>query len=482
MAGGVSTSNISAQQTADSNQNYKGPFAAVTSVFFLWGFITVMNDVLIPFFEGKFALTSLESSLVQSAFFGAFFFVSLIYFIVSASQGDPISRFGYKKGVIAGLIVCGIGCGLFYPANLTGSYAFFLSALFILATGVTILQIAANPFATILGPPQTASARLNLSQGFNSLGTTIGPIVGSLLIYFVFSDGEKSLDSLGKTYLTYGIIFVLAAVMIALVKLPRFVNDEEIEPGAGALKYRQLTLGMLAIFCYVGAEVAIGSFLVKFFKLDSIAGIPEEVANNYLAFYWGGAMIGRLIGAISLGNGSPARKRILMAVVMVATATFVYLVTGVKNSDGQFFYETLPLEDMLLFVVFLVINYIGFLIGKSSAGRTLAIFSLAVILLLLIAVFTQGMLAFWAVIAIGLFNSIMWSNIFSLAISGLGQYAGQGSSLLVMCIVGGAVIPPIMGFMIDQIGVQKAFLIPILPYAYILFYGLSGYKPHKKIV
>ncbi len=449
-------------------------FSLLTSLFFMWGFITVMNDVLINTFRSLFDLTNFQSGLVQFSFFGAFFIVSLIYYLISSRSGDPINKLGYKNGMSVGLIITGIGCMLFYPAGLNHSYPFFLSALFVLATGVTILQIAANPYASIMGNPESAASRLNLAQGLNSLGTTIGPIVGAILIYSIFSDGQKSPESVGKTYLLYGFIFFALALITMLSKMPSFKNEEETERGFTVLKFSNLRYGIGAIFFYVGAEVAIGSWLVQYVKLPDVFGAAEEEANKYLAYYWGGLMIGRLVGSLSLSKGrSENFKRLLMPFIGLLAFLFIYIATGVKEEKGDFYFKFLEFNDVILFLLFLLINYVGFIMGKNSSGRVLALFAIANIVLILISIFSEGNLAFWAMISTGLFNSIMWSNIFALSIKGLDKYTSQGSSLLIMAIVGGAIIPPLQGLLSDQesIGIRYSFFLPLLAYIYIAYFG-----------
>lgn len=470
-----------------SSRNYRGAFVLLTLLFFMWGFITVMNDVLIGAFKGIFQLTTFESSLVQAAFFGAFFVLSLIYFLISSRWGDPINRIGYKNGMVVGLLVCGMGCGLFYPAAQLASYGFFLFALFVLAGGVTILQIAANPYAAILGSPETSSSRLNLSQGFNSLGTTIGPLVGIFLIYRIFFQAESgsqqpSPDAVGSTYLLYGLVFVACAVLVMLRKMPAFRNEEKIESGVGALKFSNLRLGILAIFMYVGAEVACGSFLVQFLGEPDVAGMPAESANKFLAYFWGGLMIGRLIGAISLGNMNNGGKKFgWMALVSIGTFLFIYLITSIDTSGGQFRWEGLAFREVALFLGLLILNLGAFMLGRSYAARTVVIFSVAIILLLLLAVFGKGEWAFWALIGTGLFHSIMWSNIFTLAIKGLGKYTSQGSSLLIMAIVGGAFIPPLQGWVADYLqDTQLSYLVPALCYIYIAYFGQTMLQTDEK--
>jgi FHS family L-fucose permease-like MFS transporter len=458
--------------------DYKKPFITITLLFFLWGFITVMNDVLIPYLKEGFDLSYFQAGLVQFAFFGAFFFVSLIYYLVSLFKGDPINRVGYKTGIIVALLICGAGCALFYPAAEFQKYGFFLGALFLLATGVTLLQIAANPYAAILGKPETASSRLNLAQGVNSLGTTIAPIAGGLLLYKVFAHGgEVTIDSIKLPYLIYGLLFVILAVIVWRSHLPKFANEEKVERGLGALKFPHLRFGMIAIFMYVGGEVAIGSYLVSFMKDAGIMGLPESTASLYLAYYWGGAMIGRLCGAISLSDiSSQTRKYAYMAITAVVVFLVVYLVTAIRIEDGAFMMAFMKPAQVVPFLVMIALNFVAFIFGKGHPARALGVFSLCLIVMLSIAAFTGGSLAFWAALGTGLFNSIMWSNIFTLAIKDLKQYTSQGSSLLVMMIVGGAIVPLVMGAAADRVGIQLAFAVPIINYVYIAFYGFAGHK------
>ncbi len=465
------------------NADYKKPFVTITLLFFLWGFITVMNDVLIPYLKEGFDLSYFQAGLVQFAFFGAFFFVSLFYYLVSLSKGDPINRVGYKTGIIVALMICGAGCALFYPAAEFQRYGFFLGALFLLATGVTLLQIAANPYAAILGKPENASSRLNLAQGVNSLGTTLAPIAGGLLLYKVFAKGgEVTIDSIKLPYLIYGALFVVLAAIVWKSHLPRFSNDEKIEKGLGALRFSHLRFGMIAIFMYVGGEVAIGSYLVNFIKDESIMGLPESTASLYLAYYWGGAMIGRLCGAISLSDmASQARKYLYMAITAIVVFFVVYLVTAIRIEDGAFMMSFMKPAQVVPFLLMIVLNFMAFIAGKGHPARALGVFSIFLIALLAIAAFGSGSLAFWAALGTGLFNSIMWSNIFTLAIKDLKQYTSQGSSLLVMMIVGGAIVPLLMGAAADHFGIQVAFAVPIINYVYIAFYGFVGHKVKQEV-
>ena len=458
--------------------SYRRPFFTITLLFFLWGFITVMNDVLIPYLKGAFELSYFEAGLVQFAFFGAFFLVSLLYYFLSLFCGDPINRLGYKNGIVFALLICGAGCALFFPAAQFQKYEFFLAALFLLATGVTLLQIAANPYAAILGRPETAASRLNLAQGVNSLGTTLAPIAGGLLLYKVFATGgEVTIDSIKVPYLIYASLFLILAAVVWRSHLPRFSSEASTERGMGALKFPHLRFGMVAVFMYVGAEVAIGSYLVNFIQDKKIMGLPESTASLYLAYYWGGAMIGRLCGAISLGDiASQARKYVYMVITSIVVFCIVYLVTSIRIEHGAVQMAFMTPQEIGPFLLLIALNFVGFVLGKGQAARALGVFSLGLIGLLCLAAFTGGPLAFWAALGTGLFNSIMWSNIFTLAIQDLKQYTSQGSSLLVMMIGGGAIVPLIMGAAADRFGIQLAFAVPILCYFYIAFYGFIGHR------
>ncbi len=484
---------IPAEQLLSENDNkrYRTAFIVLTSLFFMWGFITCMNDILIPFLKKMFELSRAQSMLVQMSFFGAYFIGSGFYFLLSYFTGDPITRLGYKKGLIIGLVISAVACFAFYPAAHFKSYNLFLTALFILGLGFTLLQIAANPYIAILGNPSTASSRLNLSQGFNSFGTTIAPIIGGYFVFHFFAEwGQPLLDRAGniistdsgKTmsalavqlpYLIFALIFLSLALLIQLTKLPVFDSSEIIEKGGGALRYRHLVLGMIAIFMYVGGEVSIGSVMINY--MNEMAGIPEMIAKNYLAFYWGGAMIGRFIGAYTLGQERKLVNKIFSLVLISLAGFFLIWFFVYLESDNSF-----PIQNVLPFLGLIFLNIIGFFIGQSMPARTLMVFSVAVLILLLISSMTSGMPAIWCVIGIGLFNSVMWSNIFTLAINNLGKYTSQGSSLLVMFVLGGAVLPFLQGKVADIIGgYHFSFFIPAIAYLYLAFYGWKGYIPKK---
>ncbi|MFC5546932.1 L-fucose:H+ symporter permease [Massilia aerilata] len=408
-----------------------GPLVIVTILFFMWGLLTSLNDVLIPHLKAIYTLSYVQAMLVQFCFFGA-------YFIVSVPAGALIRRVGYQKGAVTGLLIAAAGCALFYPASKSG-YGLFLFAFFVLASGITILQVAANPYVTVLGPASTASSRLTLTQAFNSLGTTIAPYVGGILILSGAAVGADRLAAMNASelaayraheaasvqgpYLALAAALAILAVLFALARLPKIEHGEETTAAASgkasALAYRHLVLGAVAIFLYVGGEVSIGSFLVNFLGEQQIAGLAPAVAAGYVSVYWGGALVGRFIG-------------------------------------------------------FAVMRYV-------SPGKSLAFNSLVAIVLVLTGIFGKGALAMWAILAVGLFNSIMFPTIFSMAVHGLGRHTGQGSGILCMAIVGGAIVPFVQGALADAIGLQTSFFIPAACYAFILYFGLKYARLHLEV-
>jgi FHS family L-fucose permease-like MFS transporter len=399
-----------------------GPLIIVTMLFFMWGLLTSLNDVLIPHLKAIYTLTYVQAMLVQFCFFGA-------YFVVSLPAGMLIKRIGYQNGAVAGLAIAAAGCAMFYPASTSG-YGMFLLAFFILASGITILQVAANPYVTVLGDPITASSRLTLTQAFNSLGTTVAPALGGMLILAVgvlsVSDVARmpaaeqivyranQAASVQGPYLGLAGALLVLALLFAVARLPKISHADSGEstvPDGSLFAHRHLVLGAVGIFMYVGGEVSIGSFLINFLGEGSIAALTPSAAAHYVSYYWGGAMLGRFIGF------------------------------GVMRT--------------------------------VSPGKALAVNASCSILLILAAVFSHGQLAMWSIIAVGLCNSIMFPVIFSMALNKLGPQTGKGSGLLCMAIVGGAVVPFAQGFLADRIGLQVSFLVPAACYAYVLYFGLK---------
>jgi FHS family L-fucose permease-like MFS transporter len=462
----------------------------MTSLFFLWGFMTVFNDILIPRFKEAFSLSYFQAMLVQFAFFGAYFVGSLLYFIISSTRGDPIAKIGYKNGVVIGLLVSAAGSALFWPAAGAVSYPMFLGALFVVGLGFAMLQIAANPYVTILGPEKTASSRLNLAQGFNSVGTTIGPLIGGWLIFQYFAKtGAHGVDSVKVPYLAFCIVFIALAALFYFIRLPH-IGEGKIEKGAGALRHPHVMLGALGIFMYVGGEVSVGSAIINFLGQPEIAGLSEINASRFVAIYWGGLLIGRFMGAVELGAMPKARKQVLLVIIPLAAYLFLWIaksapldaISGGSGEGvsvfalwkGRFAANWDVFKYYLPFVAFC---WFMFQLGKARAGRTLALFSAAVAVLLLAAILVGGKAAMWCVVAAGLFSSIGWSNTFSLAIEGLGPLKSQASSLLVMAILGGAILPPLQGLVADTTkNLPLSFIVPMIAYSYVAFYGAKGHK------
>jgi len=448
---------------AANGQTYRGPFAIMTILFFMWGFMTVFNDILIPRFKSAFALNYFQAMLVQFAYFGAYFTGALAYFLISAFTGDPIARVGYKNGVVLGLLIAAAGSALFWPAASAHAYPLFLLGLFVLGIGLAVLQIAANPYVTILGPERTASSRLNLAQGFNSVGTTTGPLIGGYLIFKYFArTGVHGAESVKVPYLWFCIIFLLLAVVFWFIHLPH-VGEGKIERGVGALRYPHVVLGMVAIFMYVGGEISVGSAIINFLGQPGVAGLPELEASKYVSLYWGGMLIGRFMGAVELSDMQSRNKQFCLAAFPLAGFLVLWALRG--------------WAVVQMYLPFLVLCWLLFQLGKSLAGRTLMLFSAMVVALLATAIIAGGKLAMWCIVGVGLFTSLGWSNTFSLAIEGVGIYKSQASSLLVMAIVGGAVLPPLLGRVADLThNLQIAFVVPLVAYAYVAFYGWKGHR------
>ncbi len=409
--------------SAPPSASTRAALIVVTSLFFMWGFVTALNDVLIPHLKSIFDLNYAKASLIQFAFFAA-------YFIFSIPAARLIDAIGYKRTMVTGVMVMGAGALLFMPAAAVPSYPLFLGALMILACGITILQVAANPYVAVLGPPQTASSRLNLSQAFNSLGTTVAPLLGG---YLILNAAAKSMTELRQMapdalqayrvheassvkvpYLIIGIALIALGFLISTFKLPAMPGAEhhKNDQGDSIWKYRHLVLGAVAIFVYVGAEVSIGSFLINYFSQPDIGNISANEASKYLSAYWFSAMVGRFIGSAIL--------------------------------------------------------------QKVRTGKLLGIAAICASLLVFISMASSGHLAMGSMILIGLCNSVMFPSIFTLGIADLGPRTGDGSGLLVMAIVGGAIVPLCVGVLADRIGLQHSFILPAICYLYIVYYAFRG--------
>jgi FHS family L-fucose permease-like MFS transporter len=389
---------------------YRFALISLTTLFFMWGFITCLNDILIPYLKGAFNLTFTQAMLIQFCFFSA-------YFIVSLPAGMLVAKIGYQKGIVAGLAIACLGCLLFYPAAALGVYAIFLIALFVLASGITILQVSANPYVTALGDPKTASSRLTMTQAFNSLGTTVAPFFGSYLMFGAAGEhgaATASASDVQVPYLILAFSLLLLALVFLYLKLPKLHHTDTNTKvfSGGAWQYRHLVLGAVGIFMYVGAEVAIGSMLVNYLASPTVAGLTEQKASQLIAYYWGGAMVGRFIGALVM--------------------------------------------------------------QKISGGKVLAFNAVMAIVFILVSISSSGNIALWSILGVGLFNSIMFPTIFSLALQQLGKHAPQGSGILCLAIVGGAIVPLLQGMLADSIGITLSFLLPAACYLFIAYYGVMG--------
>ena len=421
-----STVSGSAPAPGERYTDYPMALGVLTTIFFMWGFLTCLNDILIPHLKSIFQLSYAQVMLVQFTFFGA-------YFLMALPAGRLVAALGYKKGIVAGLAIAGIGALGFWPAADLHLYPAFLGALFVLATGITVLQVAANPYVALLGPERTSSSRLTLAQALNSFGTFLAPWFGGLLILSNVVKNPTELAALAPAeqlvyqtqqaqavqgpYIGLAVVLFLLAIFVWLFRLPALTEatdkDDHARHGfAEVLRHPHVLFGVLGIFFYVGAEVSIGSFMVNYLSMPDIGHMSEQSAAKYVSWYWGGAMIGRFIGSALMAKFSPRR----------------------------------------LLALFAAINALLVLTTMSSSGNV----------------------AMYSIIAIGLFNSIMFPTIFALGIERLGPMTSKASSLLIMAIVGGAIIPPLQGLFADHIGLQHAFFLPLLCYLYIVFYGLSG--------
>lgn len=391
-------------------QSYLPALVTLGVLYFMMGLITCLNDTLVPFFKDGFTLSYAESSLVQFYFF-------LTYGLMSIPAGRLVGKIGYKNGIVLGFLIAAFGALLFFPASMMHAYGLFLTALFILAIGIVVLQVAANPYVTVLGPPKTASSRLTLVQGVGSLGTTVAPLLGAHFILSKSGSVTNSSEAVRYPYLMIALVLVMIALVVYRLQLPSIksgavTQTHSGEPGKNIFSFRNLNLGAIGIFAYVGAEVSIGTFLTNY-TVDSLQ-IQAESANNYVAVYWGSMAVGRLVGFVILKAIKPA--------------------------------------------------------------RVLSVCAAMSILLIVISVNSSGLVAVWTMIATGLFNSVMFAIIFSLSVNGLGAHTSQASGILSTAIVGGAVVSYIQGWLIDHYSWPVAFMVPLLCYIFILFYGMNGYK------
>lgn len=413
------TSGTTAGTDSGNSPRYTSALASLTVLFFMMGFMTCLNDILIPYLKAIFQLSYTQANFINLCFFGA-------YFVMGIPAGKVVKRIGYKGGMLLGFVVAAAGAFLFYPAAEQRVYGLFLGALFVLATGIVLLQVAGNPYVAILGPPESAPARLTLTQAFNSLGTTIAPLLGTALILSNLPDLEGSsataidVRAVQIPYLIIGGVLLVISLLMSFLKLPIIEPVAEVNDTRGrAWEYRHLMLGTIGIFAYVGAEVAIGSHIVNYLGMKDVMNMSPKLAGHQVSFYWGGAMVGRFIGA--------------------------------------------------------------YLLNKVNPGKYLVISCLGAVALVGIASIASGEVAMYSLLAVGLMNSVMFAIIFTLAVAGLGRHTEEASGLLNVAIVGGALVPLLFGFIADISSLRVALILPVICYFYIMWYGFSGHKqvPNK---
>lgn len=437
------------------------------TVFFFWGFIAASNGIFIPFCKKHFSLTQFQSQLVDLTFYGGYFIGSLLLFVYSRINGnDLLNRIGYKKGIILGLFISTIGALAIIPSVNAGSFGFILTSFFIVALGFSLQQTSAQPYAVSLGTPETGAHRLNLAGGINSLGTTLGPIIVSYLLFGQLSgDGSASITSINQLYLIVAAMFTVMMLFFYITGTEHTpIEGESKEQEFGALNFPQLTLGMLAIFVYVGVEVSIQSNMGALLKLPEFGGYNESQLAPFISLYWGSLMIGRWTGAVSAFDLQKFTKQVLSVVVPFLAFGLILLVNKLNgNNISNMYIYALPILAMI------IINWLS----SEKQALSLILFSLLGLMAMLIGIFTTGQTAMYAFISGGLACSVLWPCIFSLAISGLGKFTGQGSAFLIMMIFGGAIIPPLQGYLADlpSIGIHRSYWIAVLCFGYLAFYG-----------
>jgi FHS family L-fucose permease-like MFS transporter len=463
-------------------------FGVLITVFFFWGFVAASNDILIPVFKKAFNLTQGQSQLVSLAFYIAYTVGSLIYFGISKLIGqDVLNKIGYKNGICLGLIISALGTLLFYPAANAESFTLMISGLFIVALGFALQQIAANPLAIVMGNPATGSQRLTMAGGVNNFGTTIGPLLVSLAIFGSVAAGntEASIESVKTPYLVLGVAFILVAVFIKFSSVPNKLDLDAITESeaqdegklihkTSAFAYPQLVLGMIAIFVYVGVEVSTIANLPAYLELpveQGGLGISTSQLAPYVSLYWASLMIGRWTGAAGAFEiGASAKKMLTLILPYVAFAVFLAVNRIAQHEVSQFFGYAFVIVAMILVT----------LASRGNPARMLLYFALCGIAALLIGMFTTGKVSAVAFISVGLFCSTMWPCIFALAITGLGRNTNQGSSLLIMMIMGGGVISWLQGTLADKVGIHMSFWVGVACFAYLAFYAVRATGVLKK--
>lgn len=504
-------------------KNNSSALASLITVFFFWGFVAASNGIFIPFCKTRFNLTQYQSQLIDATFYGGYFFGSLIlYYLSLMFKVDILNKIGYKKGIIYGLIISIVGALSIIPSVNEGSFPLILGSFFIVALGFSLQQTAAQPFVVALGSPQTGAHRLNLAGGINSIGTTIGPIIVSMVLFGTVSGGlgKTSIQSINILYLILAGVFAAVAIYFIFTKLPAVTSDEKVEPshkatitlsmiaiptfillfatsflpesiesiyiyitliivvaallysvaaskknsaGWGAMKYPQLVLGMLAIFTYVGVEVSIQSNMGALLHLPSFGGYDENHISPFISLYWGSLMIGRWTGAVSAFNISKSLKMILGVILPYIAFAVILFVNSMGGKD---------VSNLYIYAVCILGLIVANLIGQEKPAQTLMLFSILGVISMSVGLLATGEVAMFAFISGGLACSIMWPCIFSLSITGLGKYTSQGASFLIMMILGGAIIPPIQGKLADSgLGIHMSYIVPIFCFVYLVYFA-----------
>lgn len=453
--------------SAENSQTKWGQFIPLVTVFFFWGFVAASNDILIPVFKKAFDLSQSQSQWVALAFYIAYTVGSLIYMGVSALiKKDIINKIGYKNGLALGLGISAVGTLLFYPAANYASFPLMLSGLFIVALGFSLQQTVANPLAIALGPIATGSQRLTLAGGINNFGTTIGPLIVSFAIFGSSGSTDISIESVKIPYLVLGAAFLAVAIFLKFSPLPDRPALSEDSSGASssdrssALKYPQLVLGMVAIFVYVGVEVSTASNLPAYMEKD--LGFEIKDVAPYISLYWASMMIGRWTGAVEAFTDNIKIQKVLRFVAPYLAFGIFLAVNAIAKHDLAPFY---------VYGLIILVLIIADMLSKGSPVRMLLIFASLGILALLIGMFTTGMVSVYAITSVGLFCSTLWPCIFTLAVSGLGKNTSQGSSFLIMMIMGGGVISWLQGYVSEFTGIQYSYIIGILCFSYLAFYA-----------
>lgn len=450
-------------------------FIPLVTVFFFWGFVAASNDILIPVFKKAFDLTQGQSQLVSVAFYIAYTVGSIIYMLISlAIRKDLVNKIGYKNGLALGLAISALGTLLFYPAANLHSFPLMLSGLFIVALGFSLQQTVANPLAIALGPVSTGSQRLTLAGGINNFGTTIGPLIVSFAIFgsAASENTNMSIESVKIPYLVLGAAFLAVALLLKFSSLPEHPETieesakEDVSVRSSALKYPQLVLGMLAIFIYVGVEVSTASNLPAYMEtiINSKTGVVytlQEI-SPYISLYWASLMIGRWTGAVEAFTDNMTTQKILRFVAPYLAFGVFLLVNAIAKHDLSPFY---------IYGLIILVLIGADMASKGNPARMLLIFASLGILAIAIGMLTDGIISIYAFTSVGLFCSTLWPCIFTLAVSGLGKHTSQGSSFLIMMIMGGGIVSWMQGLVSESIGMKQSYIVGILCFAYLAFYA-----------